>query len=166
MGADWKKQAMSITRRIFLSSSTLALSAGGLALSAQVGSQPERKQKMPNSISTLLKRNLTDVFGESDPVRRRAAIEEIFAEDAVFYDPNKNVYRGRAEIDRIAGALREMHRDFTYQPVAEPEEVGNGGRIRWVEGRPGEAPEIAGTDFIIARDGRIAAVYLFFDKLK
>jgi hypothetical protein len=24
----------------------------------------------------------------------------------------------------------------------------------------------AGTDFIIARDGRIAAVYLFFDKLR
>ena len=82
------------------------------------------------------------------------------------HDPNKNVYRGRTEIDRIAAALWETHRDFTYQPVDEPEEVGNGGRIRWVEGRPGEAPEIAGTDFIIARDGRIAAVYLFFDKLK
>ena len=157
---------MSITRRIFLTSSTLALSAGSLALGAQGGSQSERKQNVPNSISTLLKRNLTDVFGENDPVRRRAAIEEIFAEDAVFYDPNKNVYIGRAEIDRIAGALRETHRDFTYQPLAEPEEVGNGGRIRWVEGRPGAAPEIAGTDFIIARDGRIAAVYLFFDKLK
>jgi hypothetical protein len=35
----------------------------------------------------------------------------------------------------------------------------------WVEGRLGEAPAVAGTDFIIARDGRIAAVYLFFDKL-
>jgi len=30
---------------------------------------------------------------------------------------------------------------------------------------PGEAPAYAGTDFIIARDGRIAALYLFFDKL-
>ena len=28
-----------------------------------------------------------------------------------------------------------------------------------------EAPAYAGTDFIITRDGRIAAVYLFFDKL-
>ena len=153
---------MSITRRSFLSRSTLALSAASLAVSAQT----ERKQTVPHSISTLLKRNLTDVFGENDPVRRRAAIEEIFAEDAVFYGPNKNLYRGRAEIDRIAGALRETHRDFTYRPLAEPEEVGNGGRIRWVEGRPGEAPEVAGTDFIIARDGRITAVYLFFDKLK
>lgn len=43
--------------------------------------------------------------------------------------------------------------------------AGNGGRVQWVSGRPGEAPEYAGTDFIIARDGRIAAVYLFFDKL-
>jgi hypothetical protein len=138
---------MSITRRIFLSSPALALSAGKLALGAQAGSQIDvrRKQAMPNSIATLLKRNLTDVFGENDPVRRRAAIGEIFTEDAVFYDPNKNVYRGRAEIDRIAGVLRETHRDFTYQPLAEPEEVGNGGRIRWVEGRPGEPPATAGS---------------------
>jgi hypothetical protein len=34
-----------------------------------------------------------------------------------------------------------------------------------VSGQPGEAPAYAGTDFIIARDGRIAALYLFFDKL-
>ena len=46
---------------------------------------------MSNSISTLLLRNLSDVFGENDPVRRRAAIDEIFHEDAVFYDP-KAVY--------------------------------------------------------------------------
>jgi hypothetical protein len=29
----------------------------------------------------------------------------------------------------------------------------------------GEAPAYAGTDLIIARDSRITAVYLFFDKL-
>jgi SnoaL-like domain len=94
-----------------------------------------------------------------------AAIDEIFNEDCVFYDPTGGVYRGRDEIDRIAGTIRATHRDFRYQPIAEPEEVGNGGRVRWVEGRPGKAPALAGTDFIVARDGRIAAVYLFFDKL-
>src|SRR6266436_2327101 len=61
--------------------------------------------------------------------------------------------------------VKATHPDFRYQPIAEPEEVGNGGRVQWVSGRPGEAPAYAGTDFIIARDGRIAAVYLFFDKL-
>src|ERR1700676_3750434 len=97
---------------------------------------------MSNSISNLLIRNLRDVFGESDPTRRRAAIDEIFTEDSVFYDP-----------------------DFQYQPIAEPEELGNAGRVRWVSGRPGEAPAYSGTDFLIARDGRIAALYLFFDNL-
>jgi hypothetical protein len=49
--------------------------------------------------------------------------------------------------------------------IAEPEELGGGARVRWVSGCPGEAPVYAGTDFIIARDGRIAAAYLFFDKV-
>ena len=120
---------------------------------------------MFNTISTLLTRNLHDVFGENDPARRRAAIDEIFTEDCVFYDPNKRVYRGRDEIDRVAGAIKATRPDFQYQPIAGPEELGNGGRIQWLSGRPGEAPAYAGTDFIIARDGQIAAVYLFFDKL-
>ena len=120
---------------------------------------------MTHSISTLLIRNLQDVFGENDPARRRAAIDEMFTEDCVFYDPMGGVYRGRDEIDRIAGVVRAPHPDFRYQPTHEPEEVGNGGRVQWVEGRAGEAPAIAGTDFIVARDGRIAAIYLIFDKL-
>jgi SnoaL-like domain len=120
---------------------------------------------MSYSIPTLLTRNLHDVFGENDPERRRAAIDEIFTEDAVFYDPTSGAHLGRAEIDRVAGVIRATHPDFRYQPIAEPEELANGGRIQWVSGRPGEAPAYAGTDFIIARDGRIVALYLFFDKL-
>jgi hypothetical protein len=119
---------------------------------------------MSYSISTLLLRNLDEVFGENDPARRRAALEEIFHEDAVFHEPN-GVYRGRDEIDRIAGEIKATHPDFRYQPIAPPEELTNSGRVQWVSGKPGEAPAYAGTDFIIARDGRIAALYLFFDKL-
>ena len=120
---------------------------------------------MSNSISNLLIRNLRDVFGENNPTRRRVAIDEIFTEDSVFYDPKSGAHRGRDEIDRVAGAIKATHPDFRYQPIAEPEELGNAGRVRWVSGPPGKAPAYAGTDFIIARDGRIAAVYLFFDKL-
>src|SRR2546425_7327426 len=117
------------------------------------------------SISTLLTRNLNDVFGENDPARRRAAIDEMFTEDCVFYDPMGGVYRGRDEIHRIAGEVKATHPDFRYQPIAEPQEVGNGGRVQWVSGRPGEAPAYAGTDFIIARGARISAVYVFFYNL-
>src|ERR1039458_7576312 len=99
---------------------------------------------MSNTISNLLIRNLRDVFGENDPTRRRAAIDEIFTEDSVFYDPKGGVYRGRDEIDRVAGAIKGTHPDFRYQPIAEPEELGNAGRVQWVAGRPGEPPAYAG----------------------
>jgi len=120
---------------------------------------------MPDSISNLLVRNLREVFGEGDAARRRAAIDDLFTEDCVFCDPRSGVHRGRDAIDRIAGAIRATHSDFKYTPTAEPEELHNAGRIPWVSGRPGEMPAYAGTDFIITRDGRIAALYLFFDKL-
>ena len=119
---------------------------------------------MSYTVSTLLLRNLHDVFAEIDPVRRRAAIDEIFHEDAVFHEPN-GIYRGRDEIDRIAGVIKATHPDFRYQLLSSPEVTGDAGRVRWLEGSPGKLPAVAGTDFIIARDGKIAAVYLFFDKL-
>ena len=103
---------------------------------------------MSNSISTLLLRNLSDVFGENDPVRRRAAIDEIFHEEAVFYDPKGGVFRGRDEIDRIAGVIKATHPDFKYQPLSPPEELSDAGRVRWVSGTLGKPPAYAGTDFM------------------
>ena len=44
---------------------------------------------MSYSISTLLTRNLHEVFGERRGTR--AAIDEIFTEDCVFYDPMRGV---------------------------------------------------------------------------
>src|SRR6266851_5970563 len=94
---------------------------------AQAARDAERRHAMSYSISTLLTRNLHDVFGENDSTRRRAAIDEIYTEDCVFYDPSKGVYRGRDAIDRIAGAIKATHPEFRYQPITEPAESGNGG---------------------------------------
>ena len=101
---------------------------------------------MSNSIATLLLRNLSDVFGENDPVRRRAAIDDIWNEDGVFYDPNGGVYRGRDEIDRIAGVIKATHPDFKYQPLSPPEEFDDAGRVRWVSGAR-QASSVRGNRF-------------------
>jgi hypothetical protein len=76
------------------------------------------------------------VFGENDPKRRRAAIDEVFTEDCVLYDPMRGVYRGRDEIDRIAGAIRATHPDAQYQLLADPEELGNAGKGPMGRGPP------------------------------
>ena len=110
---------------------------------------------MSYSISTLMLRNLRDVFGEHDPARRRAAIDEITTKIACSTTPTA--------AHRIAGVIKATHPDFQYQPIAPPEELGDGGRVKWVSGSPGKPPAYTGTDFIIVRNGRIAATYLFFD---
>ena len=77
---------------------------------------------MAYTVSELLLRNLRDVFGENDPARRRAAINELYNEECVFYDPNKGAHRGRDAIDRIAGIIKATHPDYQYQPIGAPEE--------------------------------------------
>jgi hypothetical protein len=120
---------------------------------------------MTHTISTLLTRNLHEVFGEGDAARRRTAIDELFTEDALFYAPD-GIHRGREAIDRTAGAVRATHPEFGYTELRPPEDLhGDAGRLQWVAGPAGAAPVYAGTDVIVARDGRIAALYLFFDPL-
>jgi hypothetical protein len=96
---------------------------------SQAALDAERRQAMSFSMSTLLIRNLQDVFNENDPARRRAAIEESFSEDCVFYEP-RGVHCGRDAIEGVAGVIKATHPDFRHQPIAGPEELGNGGRIQ------------------------------------
>src|SRR5207302_10958826 len=98
---------------------------------------------MSYSISTLLTRNLHDVFGENDPERRRAAIDDIFTENGVFYDPSKGLYRGRDEIDLVAGAIRATQPDFRYQPIHGTVVMGTCSAIQLVSGRTGASTAVA-----------------------
>jgi hypothetical protein len=114
-------------------------------------------------IATLLERNLQEIFGEGDAALRQKVAEEIMHDDAVFVEPH-GVHRGREEIVRIAGVIRATHPTFKYVPIGQADVLqGQAGRMTWVAGAPGEPPVYAGTDFIVARDGKIAAIYLFFD---
>jgi len=117
---------------------------------------------MSDIIETLLLRNLQEVFGEGDPARRRAAIEELYTEDCTVLLPIGR-YVGRAALDQVAGELRASHPGFVYTPHRPPQAVQDGGRLAWGSGPPGEPPRYAGLDVIIVRDGKIAALYVFLD---
>jgi hypothetical protein len=114
-------------------------------------------------IRELLDRNLQEIFGQNDPVRRRAAVEELWAEDGVLYVPPGAV-TGQEAISSFAGDLRATHPDFVYSPQGKPQVLQNAGRIAWGSGTPGEAIAYTGSDLIIVRDGLIAALYVFLDE--
>ena len=59
----------------------------------------------------LLTRNLQEVFGEGDPTRRRAAIEEFYTDDCVVYTPDGTLV-GHDALDEFAGDLRATHPHF------------------------------------------------------
>ena len=116
-----------------------------------------------NGIATLLNRNLPEVFGEGDPARRRAAIRELYTEDCVLYVP-PGAFVGRDALDKFAGDLRATHPHYVYTPHGAPQVLHNSGRLAWGSGPKGAAPEYTGVDFIIARDGKIAALYVYLDQ--
>ena len=115
-----------------------------------------------NRIETLLIRNLPEVFGEGDPARRRAAIQQLYTEDCVLYVP-PGVFVGQDALDKFAGDLRAAYPHFVYTAHGAAQVLHNSGRLAWGSGPKGEAPTYTGVDFIIARDGKIAALYVYLD---
>ena len=113
-------------------------------------------------IETLLLRNLPEVFGEGDAARRKAAIADLYTEDCVLYVP-PGILVGRDALDKFAGDLRATHPHYVYTEHGAPQVLHNSGRLAWGSGPKGEAPEYTGVDFIIARDGKIAALYVYLD---
>src|SRR5580692_6790617 len=117
---------------------------------------------MSHHIRELLQRNLQEVFGEGNAMRRRAAIAELYAEDCVLYAP-PGMFVGPEALDKFAGDLRATHPNFVYTPHGEAQAVHNAGILAWGSGPKGEAPDYTGLDSIIVRDGRIAALYVFLN---
>jgi hypothetical protein len=117
---------------------------------------------MSDIIEALLLRNLQKVFGEGDPARRRAAIEELYTPDCAVLLPTGR-YVGHAALDQVAGELRASHPNFVYTPHRAPQAVQDGGRLSWGSGAPGEPPRYTGLDVILVRDEKIAVLYVFLD---
>jgi hypothetical protein len=63
---------------------------------------------MSERIHELLHRNLQEVFGEGNPERRRAAIQELYTTDCVLY-ASPGVFVGPHALDQFAGDLRATH---------------------------------------------------------
>jgi hypothetical protein len=117
---------------------------------------------MSERIHQLLLRNLQEVFGEGDSAKRRAAIEELYTDDCMVYVAT-GVLVGHDALDKFAGDLRATHPHFAYTPHASPQALHSAGCLTWGSGPRGEAPAYTGTDVIIVRDEKIAALYVFLD---
>ena len=118
---------------------------------------------MADTIETLIKRNLHEVFGERDGKKRRAAIAELWTEDCVFIDHSGKI-SGRDELDRAVAILHERLPGYVFTELGPVDLLLDGGRLAWSYGRPGQQA-IKGVDVALVRDGRISLMLTFLDEV-
>ena len=108
-----------------------------------------------------MERNVSEVFGERDPGRRRRAIAKLYAEDCAFYDPD-GVSLGHAAVsDRVGSILDESPPAFAFTLLGPAEVIHDLGRLRWQTGPAGAPPVLSGMDIAVFADGKIRALYTF-----
>ena len=111
----------------------------------------------------LMQANLVRVFGERDAAKRPSALADLYAADAVLYEPGNSAKGHPAINDAVEVLLSSLPRNFTFSALGPA--VGHHGvaRLRWQSGPP-ESPALAtGTDFALVENGLIRALYVFLD---
>ena len=109
----------------------------------------------------LLRANLERVFNERDPLRRAAAVAELFVTDPVMYEPTA-IVQGREAISRVAGELLEKFGpDFAFVPE-EGRALGHHqlAVLHWTAGPQGGPVQVRGMDAAEIVDGRIARLWV------
>lgn len=105
--------------------------------------------------SELLTANLHDVFGNRDPSSRRTAIEQYFAPDVAFVDPDDTVTGWDALEAKAASLLDGAPGAFQFVEEGRRYVSPSHGALAWGFGPVGD-PQVRGVDVIEVRDGVIA----------
>lgn len=113
--------------------------------------------------STLLQANLQRVFNERDAARRRQAIQELYAEDAILYE-SEATYAGT---EAIAGAvthlLASLPPTLAFSMVAPVLHNHDMGKLLWTGKLPDGTTIVTGTDVAQIEGGRIRTIHVFVD---
>jgi hypothetical protein len=116
-----------------------------------------------NNLGRLMERNLSEVFGEPDPGRRKRAIAELYTDDCAFYEADGESIGQAAISDRVARILGESPPGFAFSLVAPAETIHDLGRLRWQTGPVGGPAVVSGMDVAVFANGKIRTLYTFVE---
>ncbi|MFP3961695.1 nuclear transport factor 2 family protein [Actinomadura fulvescens] len=107
-----------------------------------------------------------DIWNEKDAAARRAAIDEVWTENAAYTDPLVAV-EGRDALDATIAAVQQQFPDFVFRLAGNVDAHHDLARFTWELGPAGaEEAVVAGFDVaVFAEDGRIDRVHGFLDKV-
>jgi hypothetical protein len=105
------------------------------------------------------------LWNESDAAARKQLLAENWAPTATYVDPVMAA-RGTAQIDALVSGVQQRFPGFSFKLIGNPDGHGDNIRFSWALGpRDSIDSPIEGTDFAVIKDGRIAAVTGFLDRV-
>ncbi len=106
-----------------------------------------------------------DTWNETDPSARRAAVDQLYAEDARYIDPLA-VAEGREAIASMIGAVQQQFPDFRFRLAGPVDGHHHQARFGWELGPAGSPAPVVGFDVAVSDgSGRIQTVLGFLDKV-
>lgn len=120
---------------------------------------------MTNQIEHTVERYLA-AWNETDPAHRRALVDELFAESAVYADPLVDV-SGRERIDETIAAAQQQLGGLKLSLAGRVDAHHDICRFGWEVFAPGSnEPLVVGFDVIVvAQNGQVQRVLGFLDKV-
>ncbi|AMP02613.1 nuclear transport factor 2 family protein [Collimonas pratensis] len=104
-------------------------------------------------------------WSETDAVRRRALITNVFTPDATYLDPMARS-SGHDGLDAMIGAVQQQFADLRFRLHGKQDGHNDVVRFSWTLGADGAEPVAYGTDVaVVAADGRIRSVTGFLDAM-
>ena len=104
-------------------------------------------------------------WNETDALRRRALVEQVYEEHAVYTDPMVQA-KGWDAIDATIAAVQKMFPGHVFQLDGAVDAHHETARFTWHLATPGaDEPLVIGFDVAALEDGRVGRVYGFLDKV-
>jgi hypothetical protein len=117
-----------------------------------------------SDFDTVVDRYLA-TWNETDPARRRASIDELFADDVRYVDPMAAV-EGRDALDALIAGVQQQFPGLVFSPAGPVDAHHEQARFSWNLGAPGGEPVVVGFDVAQrGADGRIQRVLGFLDRV-
>jgi hypothetical protein len=105
------------------------------------------------------------IWNQTDPARRRAAIDALFTENCRYADPIADV-SGRAALDALIAGVQAQFAGFQFTLAGRVDAHHAQARFTW-HAAPAQAtdPVVIGFDVVLFSGPRIESVYGFLDKV-
>jgi hypothetical protein len=110
-----------------------------------------------------LQANLARVFNEHDAERRMIAIGDLYAADAILFEPD-GVATGHAAINAaVTALLSSLPPGLAFTATGPALGHHDLGRLRWTSGPPGGLPVVSGMDIARFEAGLIQTIHVFIE---